>query len=108
MHDQKKINAMVTDIAHRGGAANKTPTPGDFSRRMAEAKKTKRTASVPSRASSNAAPSPVNVEKGYKKTEVKQAATNIPDVKKGKKGPTMQTGAGKKGGHTFNISITNK
>ncbi len=108
MVDAKKINAIVSDIASRGGASNKSATPGDFSRRMTEAKKTKRSVSVPSRASSNAAPSPVNVEKGYKKTEVKQAATNVPAPSKGKKGPTMQTGAGKKGGHTFNISITNK
>ncbi len=105
MHDAKKINAIVSDIASRGGSSNKTPTPGDFSRRMAEAKKTKRTASQPTKGvSSNAPPNPVNVEKGYKPTDMKQASTKVPTPKKGKKGPTMQTGSG---GHTFNIHIKN-
>jgi len=99
MHDAKKINAIVSDIASRGGASNKSPTPtANFGQRMAAAKKTPRAASHPTRGvSSNAPPNPVNVEKGYKPTAMKQAKTKIP--KPSMKG-TPAPGMGKaKGGH---------
>lgn len=106
MQDKKMIDAAVSKIAARGGAST------GFSQRLAAAKaaKTPRTASVPSRASSTAPPSPVVTGKGAKPTKVKQAATAVPDVVQGKKGPTMPTGAGSKasGGHTFNITIRNQ
>ncbi len=112
MHDQKMINAMVSKIANRGGSSNQSPTPGGFAKRMSDAKaakKTARTASVPSRASSNAPPSQPQANKTQgKNVAVAVPKTTVPDVKKGKKGPTMQTGPGgkgTKGGHTFNLTV---
>ncbi len=113
MHDQKKINALVSKIANRGGSSNQTPTPGvNFGTRMALAKKTARAASQPTAGvSSNAPPNKTQANKtGGKPVQVQQAATKVPAVKQGKKGPTMQTGPGKgsmKGGHTFHINIRN-
>ncbi len=106
------MDARVASIASRGGSQNQSPTPGGFAKRMSDAraaKKTARTPSVPSRASSTAPPSQPQANKTQgKNVAVAVPKTVVPDVKKGKKGPTMQTGPGgkgTKGGHTFNLTV---
>ncbi len=98
--DKKELDAHVASIAAKGGSHNKTPTPGGFSERMSAAraaKKTPRPISDPTPSVSSTAPpnvTRVNKTKG-ERIVVKQAKTTVPVVKKGKKGPTMQTGPGK-------------
>ncbi len=76
MTDQKKVNAAISSIVNRGQAANSAQP--NFGQRMAAARKTPRAPSHPTKGvSSNAPPNPVNVEKGYKKTEVKVPKTKI-------------------------------
>lgn len=99
MIDKKQIDAAVSKIAARGGAATQ-----NFGQRMAAARKTPRGPSIPSRASSTAAPSVTTANKGDRPTKVKQPATSIPAPAKAK----AAKGMGKaRGGHASGSIVHN-
>ena len=98
MIDKKQIDAAVSKIAARGGAATQ-----NFGQRMAAARKTPRAPSVPSRASSTALEPTVPKTRG-KPVTVLHPKTTIPAPAKAK----AAKGMGKaRGGHASGSIVHN-